>query len=48
MAYKVAGIDVHKKVLMVVILDVNDPQSEPQRRRFGTTTSELQELSTWL
>jgi len=48
MAYKVAGIDVHKKVLMVVILDVNDPSSEPQRRRFGTTTSELQELSTRL
>ncbi len=48
MAYKVAGIDVHKKVLMVVILDVDDPGSEPQRRRFGTTTSELQNLSSWL
>jgi transposase len=48
MAYKVAGIDVHKKVLMVVVLDVHDPESEPQRRRFGTTTSELRELSTWL
>ena len=48
MAYKVAGIDVHKKVLMVVVLDVDDPASEPQRRRFGTTTSELQDLSGWL
>ena len=48
MAYKVAGIDVHKKVLMVVILDAQDPASEPQRRRFGTTTSELQNLSSWL
>ena len=48
MAYKVAGIDVHKKVLMVVILDVDDPASEPQRRRFGTTTSELQNLSGWM
>jgi transposase len=48
MAYKVAGIDVHKKVLMVVVRDVSDPESEPQRRRFGTTTSELRELSTWL
>jgi transposase len=48
MAYKVAGIDVHKKVLMVVVLDVSDPESEPQRRRFGTTTTELRELSTWL
>jgi transposase len=48
MAYKVAGIDVHKKVLMVVVLDADDPQSEPQRRRFGATTSELRNLSTWL
>ena len=48
MAYKVAGIDVHKKVLMVVVWDVSDPESEPQRRRFGTTTSELRQLSTWL
>ena len=48
MAYKVAGIDVHKKVLMVVILDVNDPESEPPRRRFGTITSELRNLSSWL
>ena len=48
MAYKVAGIDVHKKVLMVVILDVNDPEPESQRKRFGTTTSELRNLSSWL
>jgi transposase len=48
MAYKVAGIDVHKKVLMVVVRDVSDPDSESQRRRFGTTTSELRELSAWL
>jgi len=48
MAYKVAGIDVHKKVLMAVVLDADDPESEPQRRRFGTTTSELQNLSSWL
>jgi len=48
MAYKAAGIDVHKKVLMVVILDVDDPQAEPQRRRFGTISSERQHLSSWL
>jgi transposase len=48
MAYKVAGIDVHKKVLMVVILDADDPASEPPRRRFGATTSELRNLSSWL
>jgi transposase len=48
MAYKVAGIDVHKKVLMVVVLNIDDPESEPPRRRFGTTTSELRNLSGWL
>ena len=48
MAYKVAGIDVHKKVLMVVVGEASDPEWEPERRRFGTTTSELQRLSAWL
>ena len=48
MAYKIAGIDVHKKVLMVVVRDVNDPDSEPQRRRFTTLPSDLRELSAWL
>jgi transposase len=33
---------------MVVVLHVDEAQSEPQRRRFGTTTSELRNLSTWL
>ena len=48
MAYKVAGIDVHKKVLMVVVLDSSEPDAEPERRRFGTTSSELRRLSNWL
>jgi len=48
MGYKVAGIDVHKKVLMVVVCEVSAPEQEPERRRFGTTTSELQPLSQWL
>jgi transposase len=48
MAYKVAGIDVHKKVLMVVICEASDPEREPERRRFGTMTSDLQRLSAWL
>jgi|SRR5215471_1686398 len=47
MPYKVAGIDVHKKVLMVVAWEVSE-QWEPERKRFGTTTSELQRLSAWL
>jgi len=50
MSYKVAGIDVHKKVLMVVVAEVEASQSEwsLQRRRFGTTTSELRQLAGWL
>jgi hypothetical protein len=51
MTYKVAGIDVHKKVLMMVVVvevDANRPQWNRQRRRFGTTTSELRQLADWL
>jgi transposase len=48
MGYKVAGIDVHKKVLMVVVCEVSAPELEAERQRFGTTTSELQRLSLWL
>src|SRR5438445_10040218 len=48
MAYRVAGIDVHKKVLMVVVCEVDVAETEPERRRFGTTTSELRRLSVWL
>jgi len=48
MVCKVAGIDVHKKVLMVVIGEAMDPESIAERRRFGTTTSELRRLSAWL
>jgi len=48
MEYKVAGIDIHKKVLMVVGGEVSALEQEPERRRFGTTTSELQRLSLWL
>ena len=45
MAYKVAGIDVHKKVLMVVVCASSDPERELERRRFGSTTQELRRLS---
>ena len=48
MGYKVAGIDVHKKVLMVVVCEVSQPEHEPERGRFGTTSSERQRLSLWL
>lgn len=50
MSYRVAGIDVHKKVLMVVVVEVeaNTPEWKTERRRFGTTTSELRHLAVWL
>ena len=48
MSNKVAGIDVHKKVLMVVVMDPGTPDVKPERRRFSTMPSELHHLSTWL
>jgi len=47
--YKVAGIDVHKKMLAVVVTDVamlGDYTFE--HRRFGTGTAELKALADWL
>ena len=41
MADKIAGIDVHKKVLMVVVMDARRPESKPERRRFATMSGEL-------
>jgi transposase len=48
MADKIAGIDVHKKVLMVVVMDPTTPDVKPERRRFSTMPTELHHLSTWL
>jgi transposase len=45
---KMAGIDVHKKVLMVVVVDTSTPQEKPARRRFVTMPSELHRLLIWL
>jgi len=45
---KMAGIDVHKKVLMVVVMDTSTPQEKPVRRRFITLPNELHHLLTWL
>src|SRR5437667_6588453 len=45
---KIAGIDVHKKVLMVVVVDVRAPEEKPARRRFVTVPSELQRFRIWL
>jgi len=48
MSYKIAGIDVHKKVLMVVVMDAHAPADEPERRRFATMPSDLRRFATWL
>ncbi len=48
MANKIAGIDVHKKVVMVVVLDGDAPGEKPERRRFSTMPTELHHLATWL
>src|ERR1700739_5155345 len=45
---KVAGIDVHKKVLMAVVVDASAPEEKPARRRFVTLPSELHRLLGWL
>jgi transposase len=49
MSYRIAGIDVHKKMLAVVIADVSGTGPyEFQRRKFGARPSELQVLAQWL
>jgi len=48
MNYNVAGIDVHKKVLMVVVTDATAEELTFEGRRFGTTASEREHLVAWL
>jgi hypothetical protein len=43
MGYKVAGIDVHKKVLTVVLIDATTPVEKPERKRFTTLPSQKTE-----
>ena len=47
-AMNIAGIDVHKKVLMVVVIDASTPEGKLTRRRFATMPSELHRLLNWL
>ena len=49
MSYRIAGIDVHKKVLAVVIADVTRQEEYVfERRKFATTREGLRELAAWL
>ena len=47
MPNRIAGIDVHKRVLMVVVLDPEQAVIVG-KRRFGATTAELTHLKAWL
>ena len=49
MSYRIAGIDVHKRMLAVVIADVAVAGGyQFTRRRVGTSPRELRELAAWL
>jgi transposase len=49
MAYTIAGIDVHKKKLAVVVADVEvDDAYQFERRWFGSNPEQLQRLAEWL
>jgi len=45
---KMAAIDVHKKVLMVVVIETTSPEEKPERRRFTTLPGAPSRLSSWL
>jgi hypothetical protein len=46
--YNLAGIDVHKRMLAVVIANARATELQFECRRFGTTTSDLRHLLAWL
>src|SRR5215472_11402216 len=49
MPYRIAGIDVHKKKLAVVVADVEvDDQYQFERRWYGSNPEQLQRLAEWL
>ncbi len=49
MSYRIAGIDVHKKMLAVVVADVEvEGEYAFERRRYGSNPEHLRLLSEWL
>jgi len=49
MAYRIAGIDVHKRMLAVVVADAEgDGEYQFERRRYGSNPAHLRLLSEWL
>ena len=48
MPYRIAGIDVHKRVLAVVVSDVEvDGEFQFERRIFGSNPEQLRSLASW-
>ena len=49
MSYRIAGIDVHKKMLAVVVSDVEiESEYKFERCQFGSSPAHLRLLSEWL
>src|SRR5437870_5343521 len=49
MSYRIAGIDVHKKVLAVVVTDVEiESEYQFERRMFSSNPEQLRSLAAWL
>ena len=49
MAYTIAGIDVHKRMLAVVVSDLAaDGEDAFERRQVGSTPAQLRLLADWL
>src|SRR5258708_14144977 len=49
MPYRIAGIDVHKKMLAVVVSDVEiESEYQFERRMFGSSPDQLRSLAEWL
>ena len=49
MAYRMAGIDVHKRMLAVVVSEVEvDGEYQFERRMFGSNPEQLRSLAAWL
>ena len=49
MPYRIAGVDVHKKMLAVVVSDVEvDGEFQFERRMFGSNPEQLRSLAAWL
>jgi len=48
MTHRIAGIDVHKRMLAVVVTDAAEEELRFERRKFLTTAEDLRQLAAWL